>query len=128
MDDATIAHRAIFGWTGDNPTKVSTYSGDNDNPTCEAIITYDLTKENKFNSTFTYFVFQDVWVDDLQFLSFFGKNVITSAASSCSDYTYNYNMTLQSNGLIDNVKMDVLNDNVTLSEQHLLWKFEYDCE
>lgn len=116
-DDTTISGKFIYEWTGDNPTKLSIYDG-NDVLECENTISYDLTKENRFNSTFTYFAFQDIYDEDFQLYLFLGKNVVTSTTNSCTGNTDNYNITLQSNGLIDNVKLN----------GDLLWEFEYHCE
>lgn len=117
LDDTTIEGKLVYEWTGDNPTKLSVYN-ENNVLECENTIAYDLIKENKFNSTFIYFSFQDIYDEDFNLYQFLGKNVITSTTNSCSGDTDIYNITLQSNGLLDNVKLN----------GDLLWKFEYDCE
>lgn len=117
LDDSTIEGNHFLEWTGDNPTKLSVYD-ENDVLECENTVAYDLTKENKFNFTFPYFSFQDVYDEDFQLYLFLGKNVVTNTTNSCSGDTENYNMSLLSNGLIDNVK----------TNGDLLWEFEYDCE
>lgn len=116
LNDTTIQERIVYEWTNDNPTKLKIYNGSNVLE-CENNITYDLTKENKFNSTYKYFMFQDVYDEDFNMFQFLGKNVITSHTNLCSNNTDNYNYTLLTNGLTDQVK---LNGN-------LLWKFEYNC-
>lgn len=117
LDDTTIQGKSVFEWTNDNPTKLSIYDGNNVLE-CENTITYDLTKENKFNSTFPYFGFQDIYDEDFQLYMFLGKNIITSTTNSCSGETDNYSTILDSKGLIDNVKLN----------GDLLWKFQYNCE
>ncbi len=116
LNDTTIQERIVYEWTNDNPTKIKIYNGSNVLE-CENNITYDLTKENKFNSTYKYFMFQDVYDEDFNMFQFLGKNVITSHINLCSNNTDNYNYTILTNGLTDQVK---LNGN-------LLWKFEYNC-
>jgi len=117
VDDISIQNKLVYQWTGDNPTKLSVYN-ENDLLECANTIAYDLTKENKFNLTFPYFVFQDIYDEDFQLYMFLGKNIITSTTNSCSGETDNYNTNLLSNELIDNVKRN----------GDLLWKFLYNCE
>ncbi len=117
IDDATIQGKLVYEWTGNNPTKLSVYD-ENNVLECENTITYDLTKENKFNSTFSYFSFQDIYDEDFNLYQFLGENVITNTTNSCSGDTDIYDIILQSNGLVDNVELN--ND--------LLWEFEYNCE
>lgn len=116
-DDTTIEGKFIYEWTGDNPTKLSIYDG-NDALECENNIVYDLAKENKFNATFPYFAFQDIYDEDFQLYLFLGKNVVTSTTNSCSGGTNNFNISLQSDSFLDNVRLN----------GDLLWEFEYGCE
>ena len=57
VDDVTVMNRKTLEWTNEKPTKLKIYRTDN-TLECENNISYDLTKENKFNSTFKYFMFQ----------------------------------------------------------------------
>lgn len=116
-DDTTMEGKIVYEWTGENPTKLSFYDGKNVLE-CETTIDYDLTKENKFNAIFPYFAFQDIYDEDFQLYLFLGKNVVTKTTNSCSGSIANYNINLNANGLIDNVKVD----------GDLVWEFEYECE
>jgi len=117
LDDTTIQEKIIFEWTNDNPTKLKLYDANNILE-CENTISYDLSKENKFNSTFKYFAFQDIYDEDFNTFQFLGKNIVTSHTNLCSSDIDNYNYSFYSNGLTDQVN---LNGN-------MLWKFEYSCQ
>jgi hypothetical protein len=117
QDNTTIGGRNVYEWTGENPTKLSFYD-ENGVLECETSIAYNLSVENEFNSIFPYFTFQDIYDEDFGLYFFLGKNPVTNTTNSCSGNTDTYNLTLQSNGLINNVDQN----------GDLLWEFEYSCE
>jgi len=116
-DNTTFEGKHILEWTGENPTKMKVY-GSNNTVECETTITYDLNRENKFNSTYRYFMHQNIIDEDYNIYMFLGKNVITATANSCSNNTQNYNYTLLANGLISNLMID----------GQLTMKFDYNCK
>lgn len=116
IDDTTIQGKLVFEWTGENPTKLLVFDVNNILE-CENTFIYDLTRENKFNSIFEYYSFQDIFDADINLYFFLGENVIVNTIS-CSGDTDVYNSTLTSNGLLDNVNLN----------GDLRWRFEYNCE
>ncbi|GEM_PF-5712535 len=117
LDDTTIEGRIVYEWTNDNPTKLKVYN-ENNILECENIFSYDLSKENRFNSTFKYFMFQDIYDEDINIFLFLGKNVLTNHSNLCSSDTVTFTYTFFSNGLTEQVNI----------EGDMLWKFEFNCQ
>lgn len=116
-DNTTVEGKHTFEWTGENPTKMKVYN-ENNTLECETTITYDLSKDNKFNSSYRYFMFQNVMDDDSNLYMFLGKNLITTTKNSCSNETQSYNYNLLGNGLVN-----TLNINGKMNME-----FDYNCK
>lgn len=116
-NNITIDDKTVLEWTGENPTKLKLYNGSNILE-CETVISYDLTIENKFNSAFKYFMFQDIFDEDFNTYLFLGKNNVKSSTNSCSTNTSNYNISNTVENLINEIKQG----------NNSLYKFEYNCQ
>src|SRR5690606_15551761 len=116
-NNTSIDDKTVLEWTGENPTKLKLYNGNN-TLECETVISYDLTKENKFNSTFKYFQFQDILDEDVNTYLFLGKNNLKSTTNLCSNTTVNY--TISNN--IDEYTTEIKQGN------NSIYKFEYVCK
>lgn len=117
VNNTTIDDKTVLEWTGENPTKLKLYD-ENNTLECETAIFYDLVTENKFNSTFKYFMFQDIFDEDFNTYLFLGKNNVKSTTNSCSTNTLNYNISNTLENLTNEIKQG----------NNSLYKFEYSCQ
>lgn len=116
-NNTTIDDKTVLEWTGENPTKLKLYNGNN-TLECETVISYNLTKENKFNNTFKYFMFQDILDEDVSSYLFLGKNNLKSTANSCSNTMVNYIINNNTDDYITEIKRG----------NSSMYKFEYSCK
>ncbi len=119
-EDTFIQSTFEIIWTDENPTTFNLVrsNGEIDYSTT---LTYDLSRENKFNTLFPDFRWYDFFSTDFSIYQSLGKNVLTSASSTFdpADPTIEiYVYTFYPNGLTDEVMVN----------RNLWWKFEYACE
>lgn len=116
---------AYFTWTGDNPT---TYSTTNiaTGSTATAVITYDLNKENLFNTQFKDFMFYDLsrlinfYNEGYYNYIFLAKNTIKTVKQSSLINTDTLTHSFNSN----NLPITIYTNS---TRPRNVWKFTYDC-